>query len=114
MRGRSTPKNRGRSGAGGRGAQLTREVEEGVEDMEALHVVPLDELVGVVVQDLSPAEGARGRSAAPTQTPTLPRDPQLPSPPPQIQEIHTDPRRKRKPWAQTSRLPCESTFSRFP
>lgn len=41
------------------GGSLTREVEEGVEDVEALHVVPLDELVGIVVEDFSPGEGAR-------------------------------------------------------
>lgn len=112
MGGGAAPQNGGRSGVLGGGAQLTREVEEGVEDVEALHVIPLDELVGVVVQDLSPAEGPRGRSDPPTQTPTLPRDP--PTPPPNKRNTHTHPRRKRKPWAQTSRLPCESTFSRFP
>ena len=36
------------------------------------------------------------------------------TPPPNKRNTHTHPRRKRKPWAQTSRLPCESTFSRFP
>lgn len=37
---------------------LTREVEEGIEDVKALHVIPLDELVGVIVEDFGPGEGA--------------------------------------------------------
>lgn len=48
----------GGPGMGGRGVSLTREVEEGVENVEALHVVPLDELVGVIVEDFGPGEGA--------------------------------------------------------
>lgn len=37
---------------------LTCEVEEGVEDVKALHVIPLDELVGVIVEDFGSGEGA--------------------------------------------------------
>lgn len=41
------------------------------------------------------------------------RHPQLP-PTPAVRNSQTHPLRKRKPWAQTSRFPWESTFSRFP
>lgn len=40
------------------GFSLTCEVEEGVEDVEALHVIPLDELVGIIVEDFGSGEGA--------------------------------------------------------
>lgn len=45
-------------GPGQWGLSLTCEVEEGVEDVEALHVIPLDELVGVIVEDFGSREGA--------------------------------------------------------
>lgn len=44
-------------GPGQWGLSLTCEVEEGVEDVEALHVIPLDELVGVIVEDFGSGEG---------------------------------------------------------
>lgn len=49
----------GGHGLGGHGFLLTGEVEECVEDVEALHVVPLDELVGVIVEDFGPGEEAQ-------------------------------------------------------
>lgn len=45
-------------GPGRWGFSLTCEVEEGVEDVEALHVIPLDELVGIIVEDFGSGEGA--------------------------------------------------------
>lgn len=117
--GSATGKARGGEGVGL--GSLTREVEEGVEDVEAFHVVPLDELVGIVVEDFGPGEGAWSHcecgehlaGSCPSNHNPKPHrlDPRDPCDPP---KPRTHPLRKRKPWAQTSRFPCESTFSRFP
>lgn len=89
-------------GTGGAGILLTCEVEEGVEDVEAFHVIPLDELVGVIVEDFSPGEGTM------EPQPTLrvcPPPCWVSVPHPGLGGPQTHPLRKRNPWAQTSRFP---------
>lgn len=92
----------GLEGAGGCGILLTCEVEEGVEDVEAFHVIPLDELVGVIVEDFSPGEGPmelqpKLRVCPPPRCVSVS--------PPGLGGPQTHPLRKRNPWAQTSRFP---------
>lgn len=49
-----------------RGDVRTGEIEEGVEDVESVGVVPLDELVGVVVLNLFPVRHKQSRASAAT------------------------------------------------
>lgn len=54
-----------------RGDVRTGEIEEGVEDVESVGVVPLDELVGVVFLNLFPVRHKQSRTSAATNFQTF-------------------------------------------